>query len=84
MCMHHRNHENKWSRSQHDVIIPEGSIDNINWAGACSDLVVVWQAAIVCQGVPELPNHKGGLSCPDIVPHVAAVEASHIVQPAQR
>ena len=48
----------------------------------CQHLVVVWQAAIVCQGIPELANHEGGLSCPHIVPHVAAMEAPHKVQPA--
>lgn len=48
-----------------------------------SDLIVLWHAATVCQGVPKLPDHKGWLGGPDIVPHMAAVEALHKVQPAR-
>lgn len=56
-------------------------VHTIRHTSVSQHLVVVWQAAIVCQGVPELADHEGGLSCPHVVPHVAAVEAPHKVQP---
>ena len=58
-------------------------VHSVLHTSVCQHLVVIWQAAIVCQGVPELADHEGGLSCPHVVPHVAAVEAPHKVQPVR-